>query len=438
MDGMKRATLLVTAVLLASAGTAFASGFNIYEAGARATALGGAFTATADDASALYYNAAGIAFLEGTVLDLNVMPILPSSKFTGGTPPFPAAEGETTDQVFPIPGAYVTHNTGHKLAFGIGVAAPFGLGVQWKDSQTWVGRRSSYDVKLANIYVMPAAALRLNDRVALAVGADVGWCRIKLKRFTAIEFGPTSQLIDVIDSKLEGDSDLNVTPQFGFLAHLNDELSFGFMFHMQKTLKFVDQDATLSNVAPNISTLRSNVDAQIAASGGTEQKVSTDLRLPGFFSLGVAYQIHEHARLEFDAVRFGWSHFDKLALDFASPTNPDQTIEEQYKDIWQLRFGLDVDVSPQVKAMFGYVHDNTPQPVKSISPLLPDADREDFSLGLQWRKDRMRLTACYMAVLFHDRTNVVDGVIERFDTSQPDGRYDSHADIFGLGVGYDF
>ena len=125
-------------------------------------------------------------------------------------------------------------------------------------------------------------------------------------------------------------------------------------------------------------------------------------------------------------------------LDFASPTNPDQTIEEQYKDIWQLRFGLDVDLSPQVKAMFGYVHDNTPQPVQSISPLLPDADREDFSIGLRWQRDRLRLTACYMAVLFHDRTNIVDGVIERFDPTQPDGRYDSFANILGLGVGYNF
>ncbi len=436
MDGMKRTTLLATALLLAGCGTAFASGFNIYEAGARATALGGAFTATADNATAIYYNAAGIAFLEGTVLDLNVMPIIPSTKFTGGTPPFPAAEGKTTDQVFPVPGVYVAHNTGRRVAFGLGVAAPFGLGVAWKNSQTWVGRQSSYDVSLKNLYVMPVVAVRLSDRVALSAGADVGWCRIKLKRYVDIELGPESQLTNVIDTKLQGDSELDFTGQFGLLAHLTDELSFGAMYHMQKTLDFEDQDATLLNVAPSVA--RASVAAQIAALGGGEQKVSTELRLPGFFSLGVAYQLLERARLEFDAVRFNWSHFDKLVLDFASPTNPTQTIEEQYKDIWQLRFGLDVDLSPGVKAMFGYVHDNTPQPVQSISPLLPDADREDFSIGLQWQRERLRLTACYMAVLFHDRTNVVDGVIERFDATQPDGRYDSFATILGLGVGYDF
>lgn len=47
------AQLLPLALLLA-AGLAHASGFSIYEAGSRATALGCAFTATADDGSVLY------------------------------------------------------------------------------------------------------------------------------------------------------------------------------------------------------------------------------------------------------------------------------------------------------------------------------------------------------------------------------------------------
>ena len=438
MEGMKRATLLAAAVLTAATGTAFASGFNIYEAGARATALGGAFTATADDGSALFYNSAGIAFLPGTTIDLNLMPVVPSSKFTGAVPPSPAAAGETVDQSFPIPGLYFTQNAGGPLTFGLGVAAPFGLGVEWDDPENWIGRRSSYDVDLATIYVMPAVALRVGERAAVSFGVDVAWSEIELNRYSAIEFGIPADLVDVIDSKLEGTSDLNVTPQFGALVHVSDALSLGFMFHAPKTLKFPDGDATLVNVAPDVSTLRATIDAQIAAIGGAEQKVSTKVKLPGFYSLGVAYQLTGRARLEFDAVRFGWSHFNKLVLDFESPTNEDQTIEENYKDIWQLRLGLDVDVSERLKAMFGYIHDNSPQPVESISPLLPDADREDISVGLQYRFDRLRLTASYMAVLFHDRTNVIDGQVRRYDASTPAGSYDSHADIFGIGVGYDF
>src|SRR2546428_10594335 len=53
--------LLVVVVALLTSGAAFGSGFSIFEQGAKATAMGGAFCATADDPSAIFYNVAGIA-----------------------------------------------------------------------------------------------------------------------------------------------------------------------------------------------------------------------------------------------------------------------------------------------------------------------------------------------------------------------------------------
>ena len=52
---------LAACVLLAPA-SSFGGGFALFEHGARAVALGGAFGATADDPTALYFNPAGIAF----------------------------------------------------------------------------------------------------------------------------------------------------------------------------------------------------------------------------------------------------------------------------------------------------------------------------------------------------------------------------------------
>ncbi len=66
-------TLLVTGLLILSSGSALASGFSIYEAGSKATALGCAFTATADDGSALFYNAAGLSFMTGSRAEVNAV-----------------------------------------------------------------------------------------------------------------------------------------------------------------------------------------------------------------------------------------------------------------------------------------------------------------------------------------------------------------------------
>ena len=445
MAGIKR-LLLVAAVLgLLGAGAAQGGGFSIYEAGARATALGGAFTATADDGSAIFYNPAGLAFLEGSGLNLNLMPIVPASEYTGATfDGSDPASGKTVDQSFPIPGIYAYHNEGD-VTWGIGLYAPFGLGVEWDDPDNWVGRTVSYDVDLATVYITPAMAWKVNEDVALSFGVDIAFTTIELNRRMQTDF-LTSYDIDVIDVNIDGDSDLNYTPCAGAMIKATDKLTFGVMYHHEKSLKIDDGTLTLDNIAP--AALTASVDANIAALGGDTHTGKTSLKLPHMLSLGVAYQFTDRLRAEFDAVHFGWSHFDELALDFGNEML-NETIPEAYEDVWQLRLGCEYKVTDALTLMGGYVKDDSPQPVESMSPLLPDADRDDFSIGVQYAlTDRITVTGTYMGVNFDERTNVVDGRQIAFPEeieedgydglSNPAGSYDSYADIFGISVGYRF
>ena len=56
-----RFPLLVSLAAFMITTASFGSGFALFEAGAKAVAMGGAFAATADDPSAIWYNVAGIA-----------------------------------------------------------------------------------------------------------------------------------------------------------------------------------------------------------------------------------------------------------------------------------------------------------------------------------------------------------------------------------------
>jgi len=64
MRGWKMVPVLL--VLLFTASTSFAAGFRLPEAGAKAMGMGFAFTAQADDPSAIYFNPAGLTQLKGT------------------------------------------------------------------------------------------------------------------------------------------------------------------------------------------------------------------------------------------------------------------------------------------------------------------------------------------------------------------------------------
>ena len=91
MRRFSRTWILVSAFILAG-GSAFGSGFSIFEQGAKATAMGGAFCATADDPSAIFYNVAGIAqqrhtafYAGGTAINFaNEFAGDPNDAFTSG------------------------------------------------------------------------------------------------------------------------------------------------------------------------------------------------------------------------------------------------------------------------------------------------------------------------------------------------------------------
>ncbi len=424
------AQLLPLALLLA-AGLAHASGFSIYEAGSRATALGCAFTATADDGSALFYNAAGLSFQNGRSMDLNFVGVAPQFKFSGHLSQGDAlSTGEAADRVYLVPGAYYTANPGGKVAYGLGVYAPFGLGVEWKDGANWVGRRISHDVAIETIYVTPAISYMAADGLALAIGLDVASQHLSLKKYTPEpQFGTNA-----LETEIEGRSKMNLTPSLGLMYRPTSQWSFGAMYHFEKTMEFEDRTATLTNVQDPGETWAA---ALLSGLGGSEQLVSSELNLPSIMSLGVAYQANERLRLEGNYVRFGWSAFEKLALDFNTDAL-DQSIYFGYEDSWQVRFGGEYWASDSVSLMAGYVHDKTPQPLISVSPLLPDSDRNDYSFGVRYLHGNWDLNASYMVVVGVERTNIEDGEPLRHTTDYPFGTYKSLANLFGVGLRYNF
>lgn len=428
-------SMLAVTLVAGGAGLVQGAGFSIYEAGVRATALGGAFTATADDGSALFYNAAGLSFQKRPGINLNIMTITPQFKFTGQlSKSGEVATGHSDKKVFPVPGAYYTNNDGGKLAYGVGLYAPFGLGVTWKDGSEWIGRRVSHDVYIETIYVTPAISYLVADGLALAVGLDIAKQKIDLTKFT-----PEPTLgTNAIETTIEGSSSLNLTPSLGLMYRPDEKLSFGVMYHFEKTMKYEDGEATLDNVMAAEDPLYSWPASLIEGLGGSAQTLESELNLPSILSLGLAYKLTPDLAAEANFVRFGWSTFQSLDLDFGNDAL-DQSLEFNYEDTWQVRFGVDFAAVPgKLNLMAGYVHDNTPQPLASVSPILPDSDRNDYSVGAMLVHDDWDFNFGYMVVVADERTNIEDGEPVRNTTDYPFGTYKSLANIFGLSCGYHF
>lgn len=429
--------LLAAGLTVTATGVALAAGFNIYEAGVRATALGGAFTATADDGSALFYNPAGLSFIEGTTFNANFMTVAPRFKFAeAATFADDPATAEAAHKGYFVPGMYYTQNNGGKFAWGAGLYAPFGLGVEWLNPETFIGRQVSYDVSIQTVYVTPAVSYKVTDELAVSLGLDIAVQTLKLQKDV---LNPTVG-DNAIDTTIEGTSDPNITFSGGVMYRPDDKISLGMMYHHSKTLKYKDQDATLVDVSDG-SSLANFPTTILDAYGGSDHAVTADFNLPNFLSLGAAYEFCSRFSAEVDYVWFGWSEFEKLDIQFdGDPESPlNQNIVFNYEDAWQVRFGMDyVAIPDRWNVMAGYVYDTTPQPLESVSPLLPDSDRNDFSFGTQVTAGDWDVNFAYMLVLGDERTNIENGQPANPDPAYPVGTYKTLANIFGMGATYRF
>ena len=120
---------LITAAFVAlAAGHAWGLGFRNPDQGARATGQGEAFVAQADDASAIYYNPAGLTQVKGTQFTSGMYLDFPNVEFhpTGG------GEIKARDDMFLLPHFYAASDFGlDKWRFGLGFNIPFGNGMTW-------------------------------------------------------------------------------------------------------------------------------------------------------------------------------------------------------------------------------------------------------------------------------------------------------------------
>src|SRR4030042_1840291 len=104
--------LPVLRVLLFTAATSFAAAFRLPEAGAKAMGMGFAFTAQADDPSAIYYNPAGLTQLSGTNFMGGATYVRENGQtFTGSTSLDNSVEETQRDLNFYIPNMYLTRRS---------------------------------------------------------------------------------------------------------------------------------------------------------------------------------------------------------------------------------------------------------------------------------------------------------------------------------------
>jgi len=418
---MKKIILSISLSLLMIS-FSFAGGFGLYEFGGAASGMSGAVVAKAWDASTVFYNPAGVAFLKGTNFYGGVTLITAKNKFVGALPLHDDTVHESEDAIHTPIGIHFTHQFNEDLSAGLGITNPFGLGLAW-DEEEFPGRGIAYNSDLKSFYISPVVAYKITDNFAASVGLDVVLGTVTLERSAYIFGSENSPGTEVGTSTIEGSSD----PSFGFtfgLMYQAEDYGLGLSYRHSVENKLEGADATFNLFDTPLAGFARNI--------LVDQKVNSSITFPSILTVGVYYKLMENLGVEVDYQYVTWSVFDELVFDFESL--PDAVVPEDYEDANEFRVGVHYDITSDLQARVGYIYDQSPQPIHSVSPLLPDNDRNDVSFGLGYTYDNWQFDAGYMYVDFGERSTLEDGVGK--NENGFNGTYATIANLFFFSFGY--
>ena len=423
--------LLLTLVVVCVSASAFASGFLIPEQGGKASSMAGAFTATADDPSAMFFNVAGIAqqrettlYGGGTVINFNnQFRGDPNDEFSSG------AVGKYRRHTFVPPNGYGIVPIGQNLTFGVGMFSAFGLRTNWEDP--WIGRFSSRDANLKTVSVQPSIAWRTSsDVVAIGAGFEYRRAHVTLANNLALPGSGTNpftgRIIDIARAHLDSEWGDSWGWTAGVLVKPTPTLRFGASYRAPMDIE-LEGDANFTQ----IPTGNPQIDALVAASLPPDQRLNTEIPFPAILAIGVATSAINTWDIEFDITHTGWSRFESLPINFETTPSRSTVRPQNWDDSMSFRLGANKAATENWDIRLGALFDQNPQPTEAVSPLLPDADRTGVSFGIGYHRAHWIFDAGLLYLDFAERGT--DG-----QSLELNGTYKTNATLWFTNVGLRF
>jgi len=428
----------VASALLVMSGGAAASGFALIEQG---SGLGNAYAggaASAEDATTIFFNPAGMSRLSGNQLSLGGSFVQPSAKLTNTTSTGAALQtaggngGDAGSLAF-VPNAYLVMEVLPKLRFGLGVNAPFGLQTQY--DANWIGRFQAVKSKLQTINLNPSIAYQVTDK--LSVGGGLNYQQIQGDLTSAVNYSAAAfaagggQLLTAIGGAgKEGVSTITGSDSawgynFGGLMNVSEHTRVGVAY--RSSIKYIMTGTV------NFSSVPAALSASAKLQNGA---ITLPITMPDTFSLSGFHQLSDKWDLMADATWTGWGVLQQLKIDRTTGANV-QTVPENWKNTWRFSSGASYHYNDRWTARTGIAVDQAPVTDAYRTARIPDNNRTWLSLGGQFKASKASTLDFGYAHLF-----VKDASISQDQTAAGAGNlvgtYKNSVDILAVQYAYNF
>ena len=411
---MKPTHALICAVslLALSAPAAFSLGFRIADQDAEATARGDAFAATADNPSAVFYNPAGITQLEGTRALLGSYAITLRERVDPAAPGAPAFSNTNHELQFAPHFFLTTKPKGWPVAFGLGIYAPYGLGMEYPDDTPF--RTTARKGKIVYVAINPVIAWKICDTLSVAGGASVNYGSAELQQ-GVLAVGDTF--------KFKGDG-VSYSFSGGILWSPHRMHHFGLTYHSATSIDF--EGHTTLHTDP--FTVATPFGPFPVAGLDRREEASARFHIPQNIVFGYSFRPTEDWNFEFNADWTDWHQLKTVTLH--QDVSGDTALPFNWQSSWFWEFGVTKKFSHGLQASAGYIWSENSVPNDSFNPIVPDSGRHILSAGFGQKLEHFNWNVAYQWSYGPTRT-IAQG-------TSADGTYRTQASAINLTLGYDF
>ncbi|MEM7790661.1 MAG: outer membrane protein transport protein [Verrucomicrobiota bacterium] len=357
-----------------------------------ATARGNAFTATASNPSAVFYNAAALTQLDGTEIQANMFAISLGYEFESS---MGLGSQDMDDEFQAVPSFFFSHRfEDAPIAAGFGVYAPFALKSDWGINAPFsqLDPRVPFYADLQYVKYHGVVAWQITENISIAAG---------------ISFDDTDVDIRAPALRLEGDDQL-IGYSISLLWKPHQEHSFGLNY----------QGAT-----------EASYNGKTSITGVGDFDSAADLVLPESIVFGYAFTPNENWSFEFNLDWTNWDKVNDLTIeglpDFLGPA-PSYILNWKSAYIWE--FGVSRFFENGWYLSGGYTHVENAIPEETLLPIVPDSNRDFFAVGVGREHRNVSWQLTYQYAHADDRS-IVDNV---FPTVNGDYDLDSQAVSFSI------
>jgi len=380
---------------LAAAPAAHASGTRVGFKDAFAMARGNAFVATADNASAVYYNPAGMTSLPGQRLEATVYDVAVSSDYHSASGSASMDDGyQAIPQIF-----YTFKPSDGPWAFGLGFYAPFGLSTEWPSNSPL----RTFALKNEQTYLTfnLSAAYQVSPTLSVGGGLTYNKVTTDLRRALGV-FGPT----DLFRFKGHGDA---VGFTLGAMWRPSTEHSFGLSYQSSTSIKMKGTTDTIPLIT------------------GESSRATFDF--PDVAIIGYSYRPTPQWNFEVNLDWTNWNRFDTVTITKASGNVP---LAFNWKSGLFYEIGATRYLSEHWNVSAGYLYTENSTPDATYTPAVPDSNRSFYSLGFGYTSGNIAANLAWHYA--NGGTRTVTGSPPSLIGATADGSYKNSINAFALSL----